>query len=140
MFTSPLEERKGRSTSGTVDSAQGRELRGCLRSQWKRSDREARIADVARSERRVFLLRGDWKWGRRRLPRGRGNWHRRYKACPSSASVTVRWSSGDIAATVGDLADPLLDDLDPLASEATISEIARMSVHGPELEQSSNKY
>ncbi|KAL5199036.1 hypothetical protein ABZP36_002548 [Zizania latifolia] len=103
-----------------------------------------------------------------------------------AASVTIRWSSGDLAATFRDLPDPLLDDLDPLemeereklvrrmwdmytrtgdrvrlprfwqeafeaayeelagddmqASEMAVSEIARMSVHRPELEQSSNKY
>ncbi|KAF2923845.1 hypothetical protein DAI22_07g223800 [Oryza sativa Japonica Group] len=104
-----------------------------------------------------------------------------------AASVTIRWSSGDLAAEFGDLPDPLIDDLDPLemedreklvrrmwdvytrtgvdqvrlprfwqeafeaayeelagddtqASETAVSEIARMSVHRPELEQSSNKY
>jgi hypothetical protein len=31
---------------------------GCLDSQWERSDGGARIADVAGSEGRVFLLRG----------------------------------------------------------------------------------
>ncbi|KAF0907248.1 hypothetical protein E2562_015754 [Oryza meyeriana var. granulata] len=103
-----------------------------------------------------------------------------------AASVSIRWSSGDLAATFGDLPGPLIDDLDPLemeereklvrrmwdvytrtgdrvrlprfwqeafeaayeelagddmqASEMAVSEIARMSVHRPELEQSSNKY
>ncbi|KAL6856282.1 hypothetical protein ACP4OV_019084 [Aristida adscensionis] len=102
-----------------------------------------------------------------------------------AASVTLRWSSGDLAATFGDAADPLIDDLDPLemeereklvrrmwdmytrtgdhvrlprfwqeafeaayeelagddmlASDAAISEIARMSVHRPEVEQSWHK-
>jgi hypothetical protein len=31
-----------------------------------------------------------------------------------AASVTIRWSSGDLAAEFGDLPDPLIDDLDPL--------------------------
>ncbi|KAL6657617.1 hypothetical protein ACP70R_005397 [Stipagrostis hirtigluma subsp. patula] len=103
-----------------------------------------------------------------------------------AASVTLRWSSGDLAATFGDVTDPLLDDLDPLemeereklvrrmwdmytrtgdhvrlprfwqeafeaayeelagddtlASDAAISEIASMSIHRPEVEQSWNKY
>ncbi|CAL5085514.1 unnamed protein product [Urochloa decumbens] len=102
-----------------------------------------------------------------------------------AASVTLRWSSGELAATVGDASDPLIDELDPLemeqreklvrrmwdvytrtgdhvrlprfwqeafeaayeelagddtqASDAAISEIARMSVHRPEVEQSWNK-
>ncbi|XP_062189140.1 uncharacterized protein LOC133892405 [Phragmites australis] len=99
-----------------------------------------------------------------------------------AASVSLRWSSGDLAATFGDASDPLIDVLDPLemeqreklvrrmwdvytrtgdhvrlslfwqeafeaayeelagddmlASDAAISEIARMSVHRPEVEQS----
>uniref|UniRef100_A0A0A9GB40 Uncharacterized protein n=1 Tax=Arundo donax TaxID=35708 RepID=A0A0A9GB40_ARUDO len=102
-----------------------------------------------------------------------------------AASVTLRWSSGDLAASFGEATDPLIDDLDPLemeereklvrriwdvytrtgdhvrlpqfwqeafeaayeelagddtlASDAAISEIARMSVHRPEVENSWNK-
>ncbi|XP_044331170.1 uncharacterized protein [Triticum aestivum] len=98
-----------------------------------------------------------------------------------AASVTLRWSSGDLAAAPWDLSSPLLDDLDPLemeereklvrrmwdlytrtgdhvwlprfwqeafeaayeelagddtpASDAAVSEIARMAIHRPELEQ-----
>ncbi|CAO1943973.1 unnamed protein product [Urochloa humidicola] len=100
-----------------------------------------------------------------------------------AASVTLRWSSGElaVAATFGDASDPLIDELDPLemeqreklvrrmwdvytrtgdhirlprfwqeafeaayeelagddtqATDAAISEIARMSVHRPEVEQ-----
>uniref|UniRef100_A0ACD5UKM9 Uncharacterized protein n=1 Tax=Avena sativa TaxID=4498 RepID=A0ACD5UKM9_AVESA len=99
-----------------------------------------------------------------------------------AASVTLRWSSGDLAAASQDVSDPLFDDLDPLemeereklvrrmwdlytrtgdhvwlprfwqeafeaayeelagddtpANDAAVSEIARMSVHRLELEQS----
>ncbi|CAN6168750.1 unnamed protein product [Urochloa humidicola] len=102
-----------------------------------------------------------------------------------AASVTLRWSSGELAATFGDASDPLIDELDPLemeqreklvrrmwdvytrtgdhvrlprfwqeafeaayeelagddtqASDAAVSEIARMSVHRPEVEQLWNK-
>ncbi|GJN33031.1 hypothetical protein PR202_gb21588 [Eleusine coracana subsp. coracana] len=103
-----------------------------------------------------------------------------------AASVTLRWSSGDLAATFSDVTDhPLIDDLDPLEMEereklvrrmwdvytrtgnhvrlpqfwqeafeaayeelagddtqqidAAVSEIARMSVHRPEVENSWNK-
>ncbi|TVU38006.1 hypothetical protein EJB05_11353 [Eragrostis curvula] len=102
-----------------------------------------------------------------------------------AASVTLRWSSGDLAATFSESSDPLIDDLDPLemeererlvrrmwdmytrtgdhvrlpqfwqeafeaayeelagddmqASDAAVSEIARMSVHRPEVENSWNK-
>ncbi|CAN6206035.1 unnamed protein product [Urochloa humidicola] len=102
-----------------------------------------------------------------------------------AASVTLRWSSGELAATFADASDPLIDELDPLemeqreklvrrmwdvytrtgdhvrlpqfwqeafeaayeelagddtqASDAAISEIARMSVNRPEVEQSWNK-
>nr|CAB3458573.1 unnamed protein product [Digitaria exilis] len=102
-----------------------------------------------------------------------------------AASVTLRWSSGELAAPLGDSSDPLIDELDPLemeqreklvrrmwdvytrtgdhvrlprfwqeafeaayeelagddaqATDAAISEIARMSVHRPEVEQSWNK-
>ncbi|KAG2646729.1 uncharacterized protein LOC120694448 [Panicum virgatum] len=102
-----------------------------------------------------------------------------------AASVTLRWSSRELAATLGDASDPLIDELDPLemeqreklvrrmwdvytrtgdhvrlpqfwqeafeaayeelagddtqATDAAISEIARMSVHRPEVEQSWNK-
>ncbi|RCV13911.1 hypothetical protein SETIT_2G384300v2 [Setaria italica] len=101
-----------------------------------------------------------------------------------AASVTLRWSSGELA-TFGNASDPLIDEFDPLemeereklarrmwdvytrtgdhvrlprfwqeafeaayeelagddtqASDAAISEIARMSVHRPEVEQSWNK-
>ncbi|KAI5007856.1 hypothetical protein ZWY2020_008904 [Hordeum vulgare] len=98
-----------------------------------------------------------------------------------AASVTLHWSSGDLAAASRDMSGPLLDDLDPLemeereklvrrmwdlytrtgdhvwlprfwqeafeaayeelagddtpASDAAVSEIARMAIHRPELEQ-----
>ena len=40
---------------------------GCLEGQWERSDGGARIADVAGSEGRVFLLRGGgWASGAER--------------------------------------------------------------------------
>ncbi|XP_037478254.1 uncharacterized protein LOC119355538 isoform X2 [Triticum dicoccoides] len=79
----------------------------------------------------------------------------------SAASVSLRWSAGDLAAAVsGDLDAPLRDDLDSLEMEereklvgrmwdmytctsdevcdTAISEIARMSAHRLELEQPVN--
>ncbi|KAG8079783.1 hypothetical protein GUJ93_ZPchr0007g6105 [Zizania palustris] len=43
-----------------------------------------------------------------------------------AASVTIRWSSGDLAATFGDMEDPLLDDLDPLEMEEREKLVRRM--------------
>jgi hypothetical protein len=36
-----------------------------------------------------------------------------------AASVTLRWSSGDIATTFSDASDPVIDDLDPLVRLTT---------------------
>jgi hypothetical protein len=45
-----------------------------------------------------------------------------------AASVTLRWSSGDLAAASQDVSDPLFDDLDPLVRFAHPHSLSDLAV------------
>ena len=46
-----------------------------------------------------------------------------------AASVTLRWSSGDLAAAPWDLSSPLLDDLDPLVRPPCPHSLSDLALH-----------